>query len=414
VKRARPRLAFVSPLFLFPTDAGGKIRTSNILRGLKGGAFDVTLLSPALAGDANQWHEEIAAVCDDFVPWVGSAPQPKLRRGLQLFGDVPVNVAADRTAAGQAAVQAMVARGDIDVMVFDFVHASVLRPAKPARLPFKTVCFTHNVEAEIFARHATQARDPARRWMWTSQHAKMVKFEAAALRAYDKVIAVSERDAQAFHSSYGVVGAEAIPTGVDLDFFSWQAPPPVSDALPPTVVFTGSMDSAANIDGVKFFLTEVWPQVLAQLPHARLVVIGRRPPSALIALGQRVGQVAFTGFVDDVRPHLRAAHVSVIPLLVGGGTRIKAFEAMAMGLPVVSTALGIEGLDVRANQHYVEQDTAAGFADAVLHLLREPQARQGLSLRARACVDERFGHRRAAQAFEDICLRTLHAQRAAA
>jgi glycosyltransferase involved in cell wall biosynthesis len=293
-------------------------------------------------------------------------------------------------------------------MVFDFVHASVLRPD---HMPFKTVCFTHNVEAEIFSRHAQQARDPARRWMWRSQHAKMVRFEGSALRGYDKVIAVSERDAQHFAQHYGVAGAEAIPTGVDLDHFGWQLPP--GDG-PPTAVFTGSMDSAANIDGVQFFLCEIWPRVLAALPVARFIVVGRHPPASLLSLGRKLPNVEFTGFVDDVRPCIRRAHVSVIPLLVGGGTRIKAFEAMAMGSPVVSTSVGIEGLDVQDGLHYLKSDAPAAFADAVVHLLQDRVAREGFSRRARQLVEERFGHRVAARHFEDICLRTLGQRQVAA
>ena len=411
MKHKRPRLAFVSPLFLFPTDAGGKIRSSNILRGLKGGEFDITLLSPGSPEQTQQWRSELDSLCDRFIAWAPAAPKPRLRRGFDLFADVPVNVAADRSAPALAAVQGLAERGDVDVMVFDFVHASVL---KPPRVPCKTVCFTHNVEAEIFARHAAQARDPARRWLWTSQHAKMVAFEGQALRNYDKVIAVSQRDAEHFGRAYAVRGAEAIPTGVDLEFFAYQTPPAIGANSPPTVVFTGSMDSAANIDGVQFFLSQVWPRVLAGVPQARFVVIGRHPPAALQALARRTANVEFTGFVDDVRPHIRASHVSVIPLLVGGGTRIKAFEAMAMGSPVVSTALGIEGLGVQAGEHYLEQDSAEGFADAVLHLLRNSAERQALSARARAFVEERFSHRVAARVFESICLRTLGPRLAAA
>jgi glycosyltransferase involved in cell wall biosynthesis len=234
----------------------------------------------------------------------------------------------------------------------------------------------------------------------------MVRYEAQALKRYDRVIAVSQRDAKHFKEAYGVTAAEAIPTGVDLDHFSWSASPDVGTA--PTVVFTGSMDSAANIDGVQFFINQVWPRVQAAIPETRFLVVGRHPPASLVALARRAANVEITGFVDDVRPYIRRAHVSVIPLLVGGGTRIKAFESMALGCPVVSTAVGIEGLDVQRDEHYLEQDGAAGFADAVLHLLRDAPARNAMSRRARALVEDRFGHRVAAQVFQDICLRALH------
>jgi len=406
VTPARPRLAFVSPLFLFPNDAGGKIRTTNILRGLKGGAFEVRLLSPATAAQRQQWGAEIEGVCDEFVSWLPMPPKPQALRVLDLMRNLPVNVVSDLSPPAAQAVQAQVDRADIDLIVFDFVHASVLRPAT---LPVRSLCFTHNVEAEIFGRHASNAKDPARRWVWKSQHAKMQRFEGRALRQYDKVIAVSERDALHFCSAYGVQDAEAIPTGVDLDFFSWAAPAPRDAQHPPTVVFIGSMDYAPNIDAVDFFVRTVWPQVRAAFPDAVFLVVGRNPPEALQALARRSSGVQFTGFVPDVRPHVRSAHVSVIPLQVGGGTRIKAFEAMAMGCPVVSTTVGIEGLAVEPDVHYLQRDTAQDLTDGVLTLLRDAALRERLSRQARSLVESRFGHRVAAQVFESICRRMLAA-----
>ena len=404
MKDDRPCLAFVSPLFLFPNDAGGKIRSTNILRGLKGGSFRVRLLLPASAEQQQRWAPELQSVCDEYVPWQPSMQRPRVWRALDLLGDLPVNVAADRSKPAERVIAQQLARADVDLMVFDFVHASVLRPP---RLPVRSVCFTHNVEAEIFARHALNAKDALRRWVWRSQHAKMHRFEAAALRQYDTVIAVSERDAQHFKSEYGLSRAEAIPTGVDLGHFGWALPPRSGAGQAPKVVFVGSMDSAANIDGVRFFIEQAWPRVLASVPQAQLQIVGRRPPASLVAIGRRSTQVSFTGFVDDVRPFVRSAQVSVIPLLVGGGTRIKAFELMAMGCPVVSTAVGIEGLGVQAGEHHLERDTADGMADAVVTLLGNAGQRDALSQRARAQVEQRFGHRIAAQVFEDICLRTL-------
>ncbi|WLI88938.1 glycosyltransferase [Massilia sp. R2A-15] len=408
---AKPRLVFVSPVFLFPNDAGGKIRTTNILRGLKDGAFEVTLLSPATSEQMQRWSKEIEGVCDEFVAWTPPQPRPNWRRALDLGGALPINVVADRTAEGMAAVQALAKRPDIDLMVFDFVHSAVLRPAA---LACRSVCFTHNVEAEIFARHASQARDPLRRWMWSSQHEKMRRFERAALRDFDAVVAVSDRDARFFKESYGVAESFAIPTGVDLEFFGFQPPPADAAKAPPTVVFTGSMDWAANIDGIQFFLGQVWPLVLAGRPDARFVIVGRNPPASLRALAQGLDNVEFTGFVDDVRPYVHAAHAFVIPLLVGGGTRIKAFEAMAMGCPVVSTAIGIEGLGAEAGTHYLERDDAASMAAALLDLLGNETLRNELAHQARTLVEQRFGHEKAARVFEQICLHALKKDVAAA
>jgi len=399
---ARPLLAFLSPVFLFPNDTGGRIRTTNILRGLKGGRFEVELLSPATPAQQQQWSREIAGVCDRFTPWPAPRERARWQRAFDLASDLPVNVANDDTAAARAAAQALAARSDIDLVVFDFVHSAVLLPDS---LRTATVCFTHNVEAEIFARHAEHAPDALRRWMWRSQHAKMQRFESGALPRFTRVVAVSERDARQFRERYGLGTVEVIPTGVDLEYFAWA---PVRDGgAAPTVVFTGSMDWDANVDGVGFFIQEVWPLVRARQPRARFVVVGRSPPASLLAHARPDSGIEFTGWVDDVRPHVRGAQAFVIPLRVGGGTRIKAFEAMAMGCPVVSTAVGIEGLASTPGEHHLEREEPAAFAEAVLALLEDGALRDALSRRARALVEARFGHREVARVFEDICHRAL-------
>ena len=408
MKAGRPRLAFVSPSFLFPNDTGGRIRTTNTLRGLKGGAFDITLISPASAAQQGQWAEQLRGVCDRFVAWEPAPARPQWVRALGLPRSLPVNVQSDRTVVGMRAVHRVLAESPFDVAVFDFVHAAVLRPA---RIEPATVCFTHNVEAEIFARHVTQAGNPLMRGVWASQHAKMRRFERDELRRFDAVVAVSERDAAYFREHYALGAVETIPTGVDLDFFAWREPPPLDASHPPTLVFTGSMDWAANIDGIRHFLADVWPLVLAERPDARFIIVGRHPPAALVEQAKALPGVQCTGFVDDVRPYVHGAHVFVIPLRVGGGTRIKAFEAMAMGCPVVSTAIGIEGLDIEPGEHFLLRDSAADQARGVLDLLGNEALRQRLAANARRCVEDRFGHRVASQVFERICLDALDRKR---
>ena len=397
----RPRLGFISPVFLFPNDSGGKIRTTNILRGLKGGHFEIVLTGPGAKADLARWSNEITAVCDEFVPWGPSTIRPNWLRAVDLASVLPVNVANDKTSAGLATVRQLAARNDIDLLVFDFVHAAVLRPRSVSQ---PSVCFTHNVEAEILGRHAKQVRNPLSRWMWNSQYAKMQRFERDALRQFTTVIAVSDRDSKFFADAYGVPRVRAIPTGVDLEYFSWTLPPPNTEATPPTAVFIGSMNWRPNIDGIWYFLDKVWPLVLADSPAARFVVVGRDAPTDLIAHAAKLPGVELTGFVDDVRPYVRRAHVSVIPLLVGGGTRIKAFEAMAMGCPVVSTTIGIEGLDVLAGRHYVRGDDPVSFANAILRLFSDSQARTEISTAARQIVETQFDHTVASRAFEKICV----------
>lgn len=401
---ARPRLLFVSPRFLFPMDQGGKIRTGNILRGMKGGAFDITLISPAPPDQARH-AMEIAGACDRFVSWP-ERTAGRVERLLAMGSRLPVAAATDRSAAGSLVVRAELARRP-DVVVVDFPHADVLMPR---RIDAASVMFTHNVEAEIFERHASRATG-IWRLVWADQSRKMARLEQGLTR-YDSVVAVSARDQAALVKRYGLKCVEAIDTGVDLDFFAMSPPAEAGDPGTDggTIVFTATMSWAANVDGIHFLLDEVWPLLLRARPALRAVIIGRNPPAALTEKVRERGlAVELTGFVDDIRPYVARANIYVIPLFVGSGTRIKAFEAMAMGRPVVSTALGIEGLDVTDEEHFLRADDAPAFANAILRLLDDAALGARLAAAARRLVEDRFSWSRVARQFEQICQRAMAA-----
>jgi polysaccharide biosynthesis protein PslH len=399
----RPRLLFVSPRFLFPMDQGGKIRTGNILRGMKDGPFEVTLASPAPA-DARRFTADLEEACDHFISWPERTPT-RIGRLLSLSSVVPVAVASDRSASGSACIARALA-GRPNVVVVDFPHAGVL---VPERIDAATVMFTHNVEAEIFERHAARTKG-IWRLVWANQSRKMVRFEGDTLRRFDSVIAVSKRDADALAQRYGLAQVGEIDTGVDLDFFGAAAPGAASDPGSDggTLVFTATMSWAANVEGIHFLLDEVWPRLVAARPEIRAVIIGRNPPASLSdKIRERGLNVTLTGFVDDIRPYVARSNVYVIPLFVGSGTRIKAFEAMAMGRPVISTSLGIEGLDVTDGEHFLRADSAEEFSRGILSLLDDAAFRGRLAGAARRLMEERFSWRTVAAQFEAICLRAL-------
>jgi glycosyltransferase involved in cell wall biosynthesis len=382
-------------------DQGGKIRTGNILRGLRGGEFELILASPA-PPDVARHEREVASACDRFVSWP-EEPSSRARRVLALADRLPVAVATDRTRAGSECVARLLAEKP-DVAVFDFPHADVLAPRM---IGVPSVMFTHNVEAEIFQRHAARAAG-LRRLVWDDQYRKMRRFEAETLRRYDRVIAVSERDRKVLQEEYGLEGVDAIDTGVDLDFFSPSGPAadPPSDGG--TVVFVATMSWAANVEGIHYLLDEVWPALIKVRPRMRAIIVGRNPPASLTEKVRSRGlAVTLTGFVDDIRPYVAQSDVYVIPLQVGSGTRIKAFEAMAMGRPVVSTSLGVEGLPVEDREHFLRADTAGDFASAILSLLEDRNLRVSLAQAARRLVEDRFSWSRIARQFEAICRRAL-------
>ncbi len=368
---------------------------------MKGGTFDITLASPA-PEDRADLADEIATVCDRYVSW----PEPHTGLGgkaAALMSALPVPVATDRSRIGAARVAEALSEKPA-VVVVDFPHASVLLPDEP--FSAASVIFTHNIEAEIFERHAAVAAWPMR-LLWQSQARKMRRFEQSTLRRFDTVIAVSARDARSMEAQYGLSGVATIDTGVDLDFYGFSAPQPA----PPgggTLVFSGAMDSRSNIDGVTWLAEAVWQRIAAARPQAEMLILGRNPPEALVAKVARLGlPFRFSGFVEDMRPHVRSGHVALIPLRVGSGTRIKAFEAMALGRPVVSTALGVEGLDLTPGTHYLAGDSAEAFADAVLACFDDPAGMQAMAQRARAHLEAHFSWGNVARQFEAICLQSM-------
>ena len=375
--------------------------------------FEISLASPAPA-DWSRFSADIEAACDHFLPWpIGPQKRNGAVRtipGLALFQSVYRAVAvpvadAFRSVPGAAVVGGALALGP-DVVVVDFPYPDVLMPrrVRPA-----SVVFTHNVEAEIFERQATVVKG-FWRLVALCQASRMERFERDVLRRYDSVIAVSARDAAALRERYSLPVVEPIATGIDLDFFRYSAPSEAPELLADggTIVFTGLMNWPANIDGVHFLMNEIWPLIARARPRAKALIVGRNPQKPfLAAVAARGLPWTVTGSVDDIRPYVASGHVSVIPLRVGSGTRIKAFEAMAMGRPVVSTRVGIEGLEIEDGRHYLAADTAPEFAAAVLRLLDDAALRESLARAARARLEACFSWAIVARQFEAICVRAM-------
>ncbi len=369
---------------------------------MKNRTFEIVLASPA-AGDTGAFSPSLEGVCDRFVHW----PERKVRRFERLMavcGSYPASTITEGSVLGRRAVATEIARG-VDIVVVDYPHAARMLPRLP---PLASVLFTHNIEAEILERHAEVASGLSA-MVWRREASKMRKFEARALRQCDTVIAVSDRDATALRQRYHLQCVETIDTGVDLGFYGFD-PPSGQDRR--TVVFCGAMDSRSNIDGISFLMNDVWPLLVEIRPDASMIVVGRNPPDHLVKKAAARGmRWSFTGTVSDVRPHVLAGDVAVMPLRVGSGTRLKAFESMALGRPVVSTRLGVEGLSLTLGQHYLAADSAQEFARAVATLLDDAAERSRIALNARRLLEERYSWSRVGRQFETICRETLARRR---
>ncbi len=256
-----------------------------------------------------------------------------------------------------------------DVVLCDFLDAAV---NLPGRLAVPAVLFQHNVESEIWRRHAEMASNPLKRQLFRLEYAKMLRYEKAAVAKFDRVIAVSEHDRSLMSRWLDVNRIDVVPTGVDLSQF--QRCGTSSSSGSPLVVFVGAMDWEPNIDAVEWFSEKVWPTIANKLPDARFRIVGRNPSSPVQRLRRQ--SVEVTGSVPSVIDHLAEAAVVVVPLRIGGGTRLKIYEAMAAGKAVVSTAVGVEGLQVNPGKDIWIADQPGDIANAVIRLVEDRELRE--------------------------------------
>jgi sugar transferase (PEP-CTERM/EpsH1 system associated) len=380
------RILWLSAGLLLPLDKGGKLRTWHLMRHLAR-RHEIEFLGFAdpdqPAADMKGMHEVCSALHvvrrrtaqKGTLSFVADATAHVLRRD-------PYAVGAYRSAEYQAKIRALVNRGGFDLVLSDFLPPMVNLPEV---MPLPLVLFTHNVESEIWRRHAETATGP-RRLLLASQWRRMLRFERHAVSRADLVLAVSDADRRTLRDLYGPLRqpVHVVPTGVDTAYFA----PRQVDVRPRHLVFTGSMDGLPNEDAMLFFVREVLPRIRQVEPETTLSIVGRRPTPAVTRLASEAIEV--TGDVEDVRPYVAEAAVYVVPLRVGGGTRLKIFEAMAMGKAIVSTAVGAEGLPVSAGLHLLLADEPEAFARGVVRLLQNRTERARLGDAARHLVVEQY------------------------
>jgi glycosyltransferase involved in cell wall biosynthesis len=357
---------------LLPVDTGGKIRSYNILRHLARN-HEVAFLS-YYGGQRDAAYE--SEIQREF-PGAHTIYAASLDRGAFaqslnylgcLFQPAPFAVSKFTHVAVRKVVDSWLRENKFDVAVCDFLSGSLNFPENPVT---PTVLFQHNVEAALWQRMASTEANLAKRLAYRVEASKMSRYERRALRKFHHVIAVSEHDRQQMLAMDPNCAITVVPTGVDTQKYGLVPP---SSANPPRIVFTGSMDWEPNIDAVVFFCQQIFPGILAEFPSAVFQIVGRNPHSRVQKLAS--ASVEVTGTVPSVADYLRDATVVVVPLRIGGGTRLKIFEAMAMGKAMVSTSIGAEGLDVENGRDLVLADDAASQIQAILLLLRDSALRR--------------------------------------
>lgn len=357
------RILWVKADKLLPVQNGGNIRTYHLLRYLSG-RHDLTFFSyyggkrdPIYERDLQRELPGALAVC------TGKRELSGVARGLDYVGHLgaepPYAVSRFADTTVQKQMKKWFREQRFDVAVCDFLDAAV---NFPGRLNTPSVLFQHNVESEIWRRHAETASNPAKKMMYRIEFRKMLRYERSTVRKFQHVIAVSENDRSLMMKWVDGDRVTVVPTGVDLAHYAPTGEAGNSEGrdTAPLITFVGAMDWEPNVDGVEYFCSEVWPSIKAEVPNAKFRIVGRNPVRRVQSWAS--DSIEVTGLVPSVVEHLRESAVVIVPLRIGGGTRLKIYEAMATAKAVVSTTIGAEGLDVNSGRDIILADDAQTFS----------------------------------------------------
>ncbi|MDN5864208.1 MAG: glycosyltransferase family 4 protein [Gammaproteobacteria bacterium] len=388
---------------LWPLTSGGRLRSFNIVNELAR-HHDVSVLTTHGDGEDPQ---ELALQLEhcrrvesfpfEAVKW--RSPGFPLVLARSWLSSLPVDLWKCQVPALRRRVRELLDSGEVDLCVADFLFAV---PNLPFDRRVSTVFFAHNVEHLILQRLCRAQKRPWHRLPLEIEWRKERRYEAQVCRKANLTVAVSPDDRRLFERMAPEARIGDMPTGVDVDYFAPGKGAQGSPRKTAELVFTGSMDWYPNEDAIRYFIADILPLVRREVPEIGVAVVGRNPSRRLSEEGM-AAQVSVTGSVPDVRPYMDDASVYVVPLRIGGGTRLKIFEALAMGKAVVSTSIGVEGLPLRDGEHFIRADDPQAFAEAVIALQRDPGRQRELGAAGRRLMVERYGWGQVAGEFARYC-----------
>lgn len=375
----------------WPPNSGKRIRTWNLLRRLSR-RHDLHLVTYGPINKEAQaklaQHCFTVTALDPLPPSEG--PRFWARLLSSVFSGYPYSVVKHFTGRMQRHISEVCKRQQ-----FDLVHCEWIPYARYETRGIPRLIVAHNVESEILRRRANHDGGLIGSWFFGLQAKRMKAFEREAATKGAHVVAVSELDAETFRS-YGVRNVTIVPNGVDLDYFRPMPQVFQTDSL----LFVGSLDWHANEDAVKDFAIRILPLIRSRNPNLTFQVVGRRPSNRLVTSLQELQGVQLIGEVPDVRPYMAQARAVVVPLRIGGGTRIKILEALAMGKPVISTSIGAEGLEIKNQRDYLLANTPEEFVTRIDALFANPEEQLRLGENGRALVEKLYGWDAAAEKLE--------------
>jgi glycosyltransferase involved in cell wall biosynthesis len=391
------KILWANPHFLHPTTKGGQIRTLEMLRHLHRW-HEIHYVALRKAGE-DEGVERSVEYCTKAYPILHElpgrgSPSFALQAARNLLNRLPLAVSRYQSKPMKQTIAGLLQSGGFDRLVCDFLFSAPNIPSLKQALLFQ-----HNVETTIWERHVDTAPDPLRGAFFRVQRDRMARYEGEVCRESGHVVAVSTKDADRFRNIFGISQISEVPTGVDIASFAPPASPPDRIA---DLVFVGSMDWLPNIDGTTYFVDEILPIIRKRRPDCTVAIAGRSPGKHILEMAQRDPKILVSGTVPDIRRYLWGSSVSIVPLRIGGGTRLKIYEAMAAKIPIVSTTVGAEGLPVVDGKNLFLADTPQVFAQRTLELLDSAPLRRTLADEAWDMVSSRFSWEHASRVFDQI------------
>lgn len=375
------RVLQFAPRTPWPLNTGAKLRNYHLARILAMKAR-ISLLA---FGDKQNETSALETVYEQLVtiPRLAGYSFAKVLRGA--IGRTPLPLLNYTTNEMSKTLAHVLAKNDFDLVQVESIHLMNYLPViRAARSHPIAVCDWHNIESDLMGQYAEREQSVARKTYARRTARLMNEFEIKALNEFDGHIVVSEPDAEGLRRMNSRARIFVIENGVDVSYYAGE-----QSAGKKRVVFVGSMDYHANIDGVINFARNVWPTVRQQKPELVFTIVGRDPSPEVRDLSSIDG-VEVTGSVDDVRPFYREAIAAVVPLNVGGGSRLKVLEAMAAGVPVVSTKLGAEGLDSSDGENILLTDSTEQLAERLVNVIDDQDLRRRLIEGGKTLVRERY------------------------
>ncbi|MDO9318378.1 MAG: glycosyltransferase family 4 protein [Gammaproteobacteria bacterium] len=394
------RILWVKMGGLWPANSGGRLRSYHMINELSRDN-DVTVLTTHSSDESTSALRAHLPYCKridsrPFSPPKSTSKAFLLSLAASWLSRLPVDVYKYQLPELRREVQFLLAGGNFDVCIADFMTA-IPNVAMTGATP--VVFFSHNVEYMIWQRLRDNEPSWLKRVLLSIEWRKMRRAEKRACRAAVATIAVSAEDARKLRENCEHAHVDSVNTGVDIDYFTANS---TVAKDPFAIVFSGSMDWHPNEDAMLYFMKDVFQKVRAQVPEATLSIVGRHPSQRLRTAAMLAG-AEVTGTVTDIRPWLDKAAVYIVPLRIGGGTRLKIYEALSMGKAVVSTTIGAEGLSLLDDVHLLRADTTETFVNSIVMLLKNPEMRTSLGDAGRQLMEENYGWSKIAVQFESLC-----------